>query len=90
MDVPKFEVFAMPKFDMPAAPPAAQPQRAKIQCADEVVVPGSRCRRREPGAAGGEWHLAYVCDRNGMQSKVVYSLNTSLVASFAQVNHLSF
>jgi hypothetical protein len=64
--------------------------RAKVQRADEVVLPGSHCRGREPGATGGARHLAYVCDRSGMQSKVFYGLNTSVVASFAQVNHLRF
>ena len=57
-------------------PHGVQPQCAKIQCANEVVVPGSRCRGREHGATGGARHIAYVCDRNGMQSKVIYSLNT--------------
>ena len=57
-------------------PHGVQPQCAKIQCANEVVVPGSHCRGREHGATGGARHIAYVSDRNGMQSKVVYSLNT--------------
>jgi len=33
-------------------------------------------------------HLIYVQDRCVMQSEVVKGLNTSVVASFAQINHL--
>ena len=88
--MPKFEVPAMPKFDMPAAPPTAYnlnvpkfdvPMKSLSPAAivaDENLGPQEVC---------GTLH---VCDRNGMQSKVVYGLNTSVVASFAQVNHLRF
>jgi hypothetical protein len=102
-DIPNMPTFALTRWTCrysksppcqnstcPPHHPQRTTSRAKIQRADEVVLPGSNCCGREPGAAGGVQHLAYVCGRSGMQSKVIYGLNTSVVASFAQVNHIRF
>ncbi len=102
-NIPNMPTFALPRWtcrnsksppcqNLTCSPhhPWRTTTRAKIQRANEVVLPGSHCHGQEPGAAGGARHLAYVCDRSGMQSKMFHCLNTSVVASFAQVNHLRF
>jgi hypothetical protein len=78
VEVPPFEVLTMPIFDMPIAPPAAYNLNVP-----KFNVP---MKSSSPSAVVPDNNLvAYVCDRSGMQSKVVNGLNTSVVASFTQV-----
>ncbi len=86
VEVPPFEVLAMPIFDVPAPPHAVYnlnvpkfnlPMKSSSPAA---VVADNNLEPQEVRST-----FLYVCDRSGMQSKVVYGLNTSVVASFAQV-----
>ena len=92
-DIPNMPTFALPRWTCrnskyppcrnltcPPHHPRRTTSRATIQRADEVFLPSSHCRGREPRATGGARHLTYVCDRSGMQSKMFYGLNTSVVA----------